>query len=178
MGQSQRDKGWYALSHPPPIFTFGHGKQVAAPFGAIMEALDERNVDRIIDVRARPSSSYNPPFTKNKLEAVLGPRYEWRGDTLGNAAHFNLPAIPAELYDAAISDLYRRSAHGERLAIFCSETKWKTCHRYDPITLDLLAIGARVVHLQPVAGDWRNGVTEEENETKGIARNAPLHRRG
>lgn len=168
-GRAQRnnDAGSQRARGRTRILTFGHGKAPAGSFDEIMKVLDELHVDRIIDCRAKPVSGRNPRFSREALERTTGDRYEWHGSTLGNPAAFDLPAIPADAYREAIAGLVRRADRGERLALMCSETDWRKCHRHDWVALDLMAAGAKVEHLEPVDRDWRRGArsTVFSNET-------------
>jgi uncharacterized protein (DUF488 family) len=131
------------------IFSFGYqGAQVAQ-----LAALAEQLRAVVIDVRGNPSSR-KPGWARSALERVLGDRYQWRGDYLGNRP--GRPTTPAGLdglasfYGGGLGRLaaFAGPAKGRENAILlCLEEAPGECHRHHLIARPLGARGVVVRHV-------------------------------
>jgi uncharacterized protein (DUF488 family) len=155
------------------IFTIGHG---AGSFETTLETLSRHGVATLIDVRSQPFSRHAPDFTRSRLEtscAAAGLGYRWMGDVLGGR-----PTDPALRRSdggpdpqAMRSDLRFRSgletvtamAEGGSVALLCAEASPDRCHRATLLAPELIALGHRVLHLQP------DGSATPHQEPLGLA---------
>jgi hypothetical protein len=71
-------------------------------------------------------------FWRLDLTALLGKRYEWRGDRLGGNWGGSPGPTPAGL-DELVADYHA----GRRLMLMCSEATPRSCHRHHLIALPL-----------------------------------------
>ena len=110
------------------MFTVGHGARTAEAFLAVLR---DAGVTTLADVRRFPGSR-RPGSRHTALRHAAFSGYADHMDT----AEFR----------AAVDELVRRAARGERIAVMCAETVWWHCHRM--LIADALAMrGATVVHL-------------------------------
>jgi uncharacterized protein (DUF488 family) len=146
------------------LLTYGHGTETAERTVDILAAAAIRLV---VDIRIAPGSKRNPQFARAELERYLpeagvGYRWEkrlggfrkpsagspdiaWRVDMFrGYAGHMRsadfLAAIGPVLAEAA-------SAEAGRVAIMCSESSWRRCHRRLVADFAQVARGVPVRHL-------------------------------
>lgn len=121
------------------ILSIGTSRQTAATLAKL--ALDCNAL--IVDVRAKPLSRRHE-FDRPKLEALLGTRYEYRGDRLGGQA----PGMtkPPDIKRADIEELARDS-EARNLILLCQEEAPIDCHRHWLIAVPLLDLGVEVWHL-------------------------------
>ena len=144
------------------IHSIGHSDHTLEAF---LELLRQQGIQRVVDVRSQPYSRWVPAFNRETLARALeeaGVAYVFMGDSLGGR-----PADPA-LYDPhdpsgrpgyarlAATETFQEGierlielAQNRPTAIMCSEGDYRQCHRGLLITPELLARGARVVHIQP-----------------------------
>jgi uncharacterized protein (DUF488 family) len=102
------------------IFTIGYeGPLTPARLLEIAEALDAR----VFDVRSVPRSR-KPGFSKTKLAALLGERYETMGHALGGRA-------PGVTKDGLIQ--VREAAECGNVILMCMEEAPGDCHRHRTI---------------------------------------------
>jgi uncharacterized protein (DUF488 family) len=105
---------------------------------ALLAVLDALKVEALIDVRSVPSSR-KPGYSRKALQAALGARYEWRGDSLGGRG--DGPTVDGlaalELEDRAVM-------------LLCLERLPGECHRYHAIALPL---ADRKIEVWHVVGD-------------------------
>jgi uncharacterized protein (DUF488 family) len=152
------------------IYTIGHGHQ---PIEELARLLGLHRVAVLADVRSQPYSRWAPQFNRETLARSLeqaGLDYLYLGEGLGGR-----PADPAlyepgqerpdyarmavaPAYLAGIATLLSLAAR-RRVALMCSESDHRQCHRHLLIAPTLLARGARVLHIQP-----DGGVVEEGSE--------------
>ncbi len=121
------------------IWTTGHSVKSIEVF---QEELRAYRIDRLIDVRTKPYSRWQPQYNKNQLEHTLAEidiNYDWRGRSLGGL-------LPNVGYDEAIQWVYDRAEH-ENIVLMCSESDFRKCHRFTMLTPSLEALGAGVVHI-------------------------------
>lgn len=121
------------------VWTIGHSVKSAEVF---RERLKMYQIDRVVDVRTKPYSRWQPQFNKNQLEyslAAVDINYDWRGKQLGGIG-LNVN------YEETIQWVYERAEY-ENIALLCSEGDYRKCHRYSMLTPDLEALGAVLVHI-------------------------------
>jgi hypothetical protein len=104
-----------------PIYSVGYEHRSAAEIDALSKQLGAT----VIDVRARMSRTKSG-FGKLQLTALLGDRYQWRGDTLGG---FGLDTTAGRLLLTAI---------GKPTILLCKEDWPGECHRFKTIAWPLL----------------------------------------
>jgi uncharacterized protein (DUF488 family) len=151
------------------LLTYGHGTETAEHTVAILAAAAIRLV---IDIRVAPGSKRNPQFARAELErylpeAGIGYRWEkrlggfrkpsagspdiaWRVDMFrGYAEHMRsadfLAAIGPVLAEAASAEA--ASAKAGSVAVMCSESSWRRCHRRLVADFAQVACGVPVRHL-------------------------------
>jgi len=142
------------------IYTIGHSDHTTAAF---VDLLRRHGITLVVDVRSQPYSRWAPQFNREVLARDLddaGIAYRFMGDALGGR-----PTDPA-LYDPgqerpdyqrveqtpayqAGIDRLLDLAGAERVAVMCSESDHRRCHRHLLITQTLLGRGVRVLHIQP-----------------------------
>jgi uncharacterized protein (DUF488 family) len=121
------------------IWTIGHSVKSIEVF---QEQLREYKIDRLVDVRTKPYSRWQPQYNRNQLEyalAAIDINYDWRGRSLGGL-------LPNVGYDEAIQRVFDRAEH-ENIMLMCSEADYRKCHRYTMLTPSLEALGAEAVHI-------------------------------
>lgn len=148
------------------VYSIGHSNHQPEVFVALLR---QHGIDVLVDVRSQPYSRWAPQFNRETLARALeqaGMHYMFLGDLLGGR-----PSDPSLYQDAAEDE-----AHGPRpdyarmaaqpafqeglrklvdlaaqrpTAMMCSEGDHEHCHRALLITPQLLARGARVIHIQP-----------------------------
>jgi uncharacterized protein (DUF488 family) len=146
------------------LVTYGHGTETAERTAGILHAA---GVAAVVDIRIAPGSRRNPQFARAELGrwlpgAGIGYRWEkrlgghrrpspgnpdiaWREDVYrGYAEHMRgaefLAAIGAVLAEAA-------SAGAGSVAVMCSESSWRRCHRRLVADFAQAALGVPVRHL-------------------------------
>jgi hypothetical protein len=87
-------------------------------------------------------------FWRLDLAALLGKRYEWRGDRLGGAWGGS-PGPTA----AGMDELAADYAAGRRVVLMCSEATPRDCHRHSLIAVPLAARGIIVRHVVIFEGE-------------------------
>lgn len=121
------------------IYTIGHSNRSLNEF---VTRLKDYDIERLVDVRTRPYSRYCPWFNKNSLSEQLasyGIVYDFKGERLGGLGE-NTD------YYGAIGEL-AELAKTERIAIMCSESDFKKCHRHTMIEPDLMKRDVKVEHI-------------------------------
>jgi uncharacterized protein (DUF488 family) len=163
------------------LVTYGHGTESAERTVAVLRAAAIRLV---IDIRVAPGSKRNPQFARAELErwlpgAGIGYRWEkrlggfrrpsagnpdiaWRVDMFrGYAEHMRGPdfleAIAAVLAEAA-------SDESGPVAVMCSESSWRRCHRR------LVADFAQVARGVPVRHLAHDSTLEDHQPSDGLRR--------
>jgi len=130
------------------VFTIGHGRREELVFLALLE---EFGIERLVDVRAFPSSRHNPQFNRENLERrlpLLGVEYLWMGRELGGFRKDSESlgeASPNKGWDSPgfrsyadymLSDAFQAAAAKlaalaleKRTAFMCAEQDYSRCHR-------------------------------------------------
>lgn len=146
----------------PTLYSIGHSNHDIDVF---IEMLQRYQVDTLVDVRSHPHSRWVPAFNRETLGRALeeaGLTYLFMGEALGGRpsdpsfydsgqaeGRPNYERIAeAPSFRAAIEELLNL-ARTKVVAMMCSEGDHQGCHRALLITPSLLAMGARVIHIQP-----------------------------
>ncbi|QAZ67585.1 DUF488 domain-containing protein [Solidesulfovibrio carbinolicus] len=135
----------------PPIHTIGHGGLERVVF---LSLLARQGVNMVIDVRTAPTSRYMPQFSKELLEPSLGlwgVSYVYMGRELGGRPS-GTPIEAAVSFVRGIERIMQYWRQAWRLTLLCAEEDPRRCCRAGRIAPELLARGARVVHIR---GDGR-----------------------
>jgi uncharacterized protein (DUF488 family) len=163
------------------IFTYGHGTQTAEHTAAVLRAAA---IGLVIDVRIAPGSARNPQFARTELErwlpaAGIGYRWEKRlggfrkpsagnPDTAWRVATFRGYAeyMRGAEFLAAISPILAQaaSAGAPAVAVMCSESSWRHCHRR--LVSDFAQVGRGV----PVRHLAHDGTLEDHQPSEGVRR--------
>ncbi len=144
------------------LWTLGHSRH---PIGTFIGLAREHDIARIVDVRGRPFSRFNPQFNRERFRAALeaaGIGYSWYGETLSGrptapglrdtADAVDWDAVRAwPAFQADVDALCER-AGSERLALACAEEDPRRCHRRFLLTPPLQDRGAEILHIR---GDSR-----------------------
>lgn len=123
------------------IYSIGHGTKYLKDF---IKQVAEAGVRTIVDVRTIPYSKHNPQFNRETLKTALvenGIEYLFRGKNLGGKGD-------NWQYDETITevaDLTRGSDH--KIAVMCSETDYKRCHRHQMLQPDFERAGLQMEHI-------------------------------
>ncbi|KDD74019.1 hypothetical protein H632_c1646p1 [Helicosporidium sp. ATCC 50920] len=129
---------------PPlvPIYTVGYNGHT---HNSLVELLRAFGVQRVVDVRRFPSSSANPPFSKETLSKALPERgicYQSMAHELGGYADY----MESPSFARALRNLTVLSQRLGPMALMCSEPQPQGCHRQ--LLCDALQVsGWRVLHL-------------------------------
>ena len=108
------------------IYTIGYERRSAANILRIARHIDAT----IIDVRGTPRSRRGE-MNRRPLEQFMGPRYVWRGETLGNhGGHHVTKEGLAWLRE-------RYAGAGENALLMCMEFAPGDCHRHHLIAVQL-----------------------------------------
>lgn len=148
------------------ILTIGHGSQ---PIEEFIGLLRRHRVEVLVDTRSKPFSSRHPQFGQRVLAKLLdeaGIRYLYLGDKLGGRPNDDALYGPTgkpdydkiaatEAYRQGLSALVELARGDETVAIMCSESDYKECHRYKLISRSLAVDGVEVRHI------LRDGSLEE-----------------
>lgn len=140
------------------ILTVGHGDQSIEDFIALLR---QHRVEVLVDTRSMPYSARNPQFGQRVLSSFLdeaGIRYVFLGDKLGGkprdgslydgAGRPDYDKIAAtDGYRQGISMLEELARGDENVAVMCSESDYRECHRYKLIARTLAINGAQVWHI-------------------------------
>ncbi|AUW92648.1 hypothetical protein BXT84_00670 [Sulfobacillus thermotolerans] len=150
------------------IYTIGYGKRTILEF---MDALQPYHIDYLVDVRTKPTSRFNPDFTRERLDSFLSRyhiRYLWMGDTLGglpsdNRCYVNgrVDYAKVEMLDSYQYGIGRLQTAWNKhipLVVMCAEGKPEACHRSKLIGQTLSRLNIPVAHID-VNGDL---VTQQE----------------
>lgn len=148
----------------PPIYSIGYGRRKIEDFIAILQ---HHGIAYLLDVRSRPYSRFNPPFTRSKLDAHLaaaGIRYVFMGDTLGGKPENPECYLPDEtgtpsdrpdyarirrmdFFQAGLRRLRTAWEQGQRVMLMCAESKPEMCHRTRLVAAALVEEGIEVIHI-------------------------------
>jgi uncharacterized protein (DUF488 family) len=159
------------------LFTYGHGTETAERTVGVLAAA---SIGLVIDIRIAPGSKRNPQFARAELErwlpeAGIGYRWEkrlggfrkpgpgnpdtaWREEMYrGYAEHMR----SAE-FAAALDRVLDEAGAEARVAVMCSESQWRHCHRRLLADFVSSARGVPVGHLA------HDGLVEEHLPSPGL----------
>jgi uncharacterized protein (DUF488 family) len=139
------------------LYSIGHSN---AAIDFFLDLLKKREIKTLVDARSKPSSRYNPHFTREPLKLALaeqgivyvylghkiGGRPEDAAFYLGNGQVDYERLAGADFYLEAVDRLLQLGAES-RTAFMCAEADYKHCHRHWLITRTLLERGVDVLHL-------------------------------
>ncbi len=120
------------------LFSIGYQK-IGTPL-VLIEELQRREVDMLMDVRSKPYSKWKEGFNMEPLRdrlAKSGICYLWRGKTLGGFAPIG---------ERAIADLVLLQT-GRAICLMCLEADPVRCHRKYEIARRLKRYGVAVDHI-------------------------------
>ena len=140
------------------LFSIGHGNKKADTF---LHELKKFNINYLVDVRSKPYSKFNPHFNQNDLKYFLKQyniKYLFLGDLIGGlpddkSCYDENGKVDYQLLkdkDFFVQGLNRLiTAHDKQLkiAIMCSETNPRECHRSKLIGKELLKYGIDINHI-------------------------------
>ncbi len=148
--------------HSCTIYSIGHSDHQLGDFIAMLR---HHHINTLVDVRSQPYSRWVPAYNREEFARALktnGFTFIYMGDTLGGR-----PSDPSLYHSgqAEKSPDYERIAEtpsfragiekllhlarNDTVALMCSEGDHRQCHRAKLITPSLLALDARVIHIQP-----------------------------
>lgn len=139
-----------------PIYTIGYGNRNIEDF---INFIKNHNISYLIDVRSKPSSRFNPPFSQDAIIKHLRRariRYVFMGDTIGglpedrscytdDRVDYN-KIKTKDFYKAGIERLKTAWEKNLRIVLMCSETKPEECHRSKLLGETLTKMGIEVIH--------------------------------
>ena len=121
------------------LYSIGHG---AKPLERFLRELTEEHISVVVDVRTFPRSRFHPQYNERALAASLlarGIRYLWKGGNLGGRGE-NVR------YDETLDELVEL-VQNESVALMCSESDYRNCHRHRMLEPSLRERGASLIHL-------------------------------
>lgn len=116
------------------IFTIGYGG--LKRLDELVNVMEERKVDCLLDVRSKPTAWCND-FAGHTMKKRLGPRYRWVGDILGGLG---------EILEINIQALVRDGRY-RTLLLMCAEKDPARCHRHYEIARRLMDYGVVAIHI-------------------------------
>ena len=139
------------------IYTIGYGNRDLDRFMALLR---QYGIEYLIDIRSKPYSRYNQPFSKAPLEGALnkqGFKYVFMGDTLGGIpddescyTNGKVDYKKVGQYGPYREGILRLKAAWEKqlvVALMCSERKPQECHRSKLIGETLARMQIPVQHI-------------------------------
>jgi uncharacterized protein (DUF488 family) len=145
------------MTRDSTIYSIGHGNKELNTF---LNELKSFNISFVIDIRSKPYSKWNPQFNQEKLKNALlenNITYVFLGKQLGG-----LPDDPSCYIDGKViydlikeKDFFKEgikrliTANNKRInvAVMCSESKPKECHRSKLIGQELLKKDISMKHI-------------------------------
>lgn len=140
-----------------PIHTIGYGNRSISEFIALLKG---NGIQFLIDVRSKPSSRFNPDFSRTNLEASLKTnhiRYVFMGDNLGGLPQSEACYTEGRVdyskvekqffYRQGIVRLQRAWEKQIPVSIMCTEGKPEECHRSKLIGQTLTKMNIPLAHI-------------------------------
>jgi Uncharacterized conserved protein len=156
------------MIHEVPIFTIGYGNRTISEFIALLK---EHGIEFLIDVRSKPTSRYNPDFSRSTLESTLKKsniRYVFMGNNLGGLpqneecytnGHVDYSKVEKQFfYKQGIDRLKTAWKKQIPVAIMCTESRPEECHRSKLIGQTLAKMNIPIAHID------QNGQTLTQQE--------------
>jgi uncharacterized protein (DUF488 family) len=143
----------------PAVWTIGHSNHTFERFAAL---LGSQRIELVVDVRSQPYSRFAPQFSRPALETALrnaGVGYLFLGVELGGRpsredhyderghARYDLMAEQPAFHDAI--ERVAHESHKRRLALLCSESQPRDCHRRLLVGKVLAEHGVPLRHILP-----------------------------
>ena len=145
----------------PSVLTIGYEK---VGFAAFLAALQEADVEAVVDVRELPNSR-RAGFSKSLLKANLAtagvgyvhfkalgtPKAGRQASQRGDMAAF-WPIVETALHRPEAQEALAQTAvlaHGQRVCLLCLEHDWRVCHRARVCEMLEAQHGIRATHLTP-----------------------------
>jgi uncharacterized protein (DUF488 family) len=140
------------------VFTIGHSDHTLEE---LVDMLRKHGVTTLADVRSQPYSLWAPQFNRESLQRALqqaGVSYVYMGAALGGRPGDQALYLPGDErpdyrrlaatteFQGGLDDLVEL-AQLQVVAMMCNEGDPNKCHRALLITPELLARGARVIHI-------------------------------
>ncbi len=119
------------------IYTIGYQNTA---LNQIINIMEEKDIDLLIDVRSWPYSR-NPQkyeFNKNKLQQKLKGKYRWVGNLCGG--------MKGAVSEKCIDSILKHSEESV-LLLMCMENHPHDCHRFYDISKRLAERGIQAVHI-------------------------------
>jgi uncharacterized protein (DUF488 family) len=160
------------------LLTYGHGTETAGRTAAILAGA---GVESLVDIRIAPGSRRHPQFARAALEewlpaAGIGYRWEkrlggfrkpspgnpdtaWREEMYRGYAEYMRSADFLAAADAVLAE-----ASSRQVAVMCSESQWRSCHRRLLADFVLATRGVDIRHL------GHDGQTEAHRPSPGLRR--------
>ena len=140
------------------LFSIGHGNKKIDTF---LQELKSFNIDYLADVRSKPFSKFNSHFNRNELQYFLkkhNVKYLFLGDLIGGlpddkSCYNEKGKVDYQLlknkdfFKEGLNRLITAHSKNLRVAIMCSETDPKECHRSKLIGRELLKYGIDINHI-------------------------------
>ncbi len=139
------------------LYSIGHGNKDIDEF---INELISFNIAYLVDIRSNPYSKWNPSFNQTPLEIILNRhniRYVYMGNELGGLpkdstcytnGHVDYEKISKkDFFIHGLNRLLVANNKQIRLAIMCSESDPKLCHRSKLIGQELLKKGITLNHI-------------------------------
>jgi len=152
------------------IYTAGYGNLSISNF---LEQLFQNKITKVVDIRSRPYSRFQPKFNKTQLPGILyneGISYLFKGEELGGkpsnkmlytADRLNYDLVKSTReYQSAIEEVIELTHQGETLCLMCCELNPDNCHRKTLVGETLMKRGITIKHILS-----KGGVEEQANET-------------
>jgi uncharacterized protein (DUF488 family) len=151
-----------------PLYTIGHGRR---EIGEFIQLLHQNAIEYLVDVRSVPFSRFNPQYNQKALSASLekaGIRYVFMGDLLGGRPKDESCYVDGKIdysilsqkpfFQKGIERLKKAYMNENRLAIMCSESDPRHCHRSKLIGNVLIIEKIPFIHIDE-KGDLKEGDT-------------------
>jgi uncharacterized protein (DUF488 family) len=140
------------------VLTIGHGDQAIEDF---IGRLRQHRVELLVDTRSQPYSVRHPQFSQQALATLLdeaGIRYLYLGHELGgrprNPALYDEHGKPdydrmaeTPAFQQGIETLLELARGDETVAVMCSESDYRECHRYRLVARTLALLDVEVQHI-------------------------------
>jgi uncharacterized protein (DUF488 family) len=131
------------------IYTIGHSNKTTEEF---IQKLKEKGIGLVVDVRSSPYSRYCPHFNGKIIKSSLkkrGIEYEWAGDRLGGLRENKNQSEKMQKIAERCGSV--------KIALMCSESDPKKCHRGTDLTPKFKMMEINVEHIL-----WTSSGCQEE----------------
>lgn len=139
----------------PIIHTCGYG---GIGFERFVEAMKQRQITHVADIRSTPGSTYWKDFCRPRLDDLMTEadlKYVFLGDTLGaKVLHRDEPGTEAaaegeRLLGLGIVKLIAAAASGKSICLMCGCSRPEECHRSHVLGEELRQRGVDLRHIMP-----------------------------